>query len=205
MSQNKCLQLLKTKGPLTANTVAKELGITGEGARLHLVKLSKAGLVKATSLSKGVGRPVQVYELTELGNSAFADTHTQLTVQLLNTVKQQLGEHALDLIMASREGEMLKKYKEALGDYTDLESRIRGYAQIRSTEGFMAEVSKENNGQFVLIENHCPILAAAHSCDGFCQSDIKIISQVLNENVKVERIEHIASGGRRCSYRIKKS
>ncbi|KAA8485044.1 transcriptional regulator [Arcticibacter tournemirensis] len=203
MRPNKFLQLLKTRGPLTAKEIAEELGITNEGARQQLVRLSEDGLVKYVSSTKGVGRPVQVYELTEQGNTSFPNSHAALTVQLLDTIKEQLGEEALDTVIASREAETVKRYKVILRDCSDLESLISGYTAIRTHEGYMAEFRKEDNGEYLLFENNCPIGAAASSCKHFCQSDMRILQKILGEEVTVERMDHIASGERRCTYRIK--
>ena len=66
----------------------------------------------------------------------------------------------------------------------------------------MAEWKKENNDYF-LIENHCPICAAATECQGFCRSELNNFQQLLGDAFTVERVEHIVSGGQRCTYRIR--
>ena len=73
--------LLKTRGALTSASIAKELGITNEGARLQLVKFTEEGLVSSFNESTGVGRPKQFFNLTALGNAKFPDTHSELTVK----------------------------------------------------------------------------------------------------------------------------
>ncbi len=202
MRPNKFLQLLKTRGPLSAKAIAEELGITSEGARQQLVRLLEEGFVKFMPSSKGVGRPVQVYELTEQGNASFPNSHAALTVQILDTIKEQLGEQALDTVIASREADTVKRYKAILKDCHDLESLINGYASIRTSEGYMAEFRKEKEGEFLLFEHNCPIGAAASSCKHFCQSDMRILQQILGPNMIVERMDHIASGKNQCTYRI---
>jgi len=53
-----------------------------------------------------------------------------------------------------------------------------------------------------LVENHCPICAAAKVCTGFCSTEQDLFRAVLGEKVIVERVEHIVAGDRRCAYRI---
>ncbi len=65
----------------------------------------------------------------------------------------------------------------------------------------MATVSKDAGG-FRLIENHCPICAAARVCQGFCRSELALFREVLGPGVAVERTEHLLAGGRRCAYRV---
>lgn len=51
----------------------------------------------------------------------------------------------------------------------------------------MAESQTLEDGSFLLIENHCPICAAATACTGLCEQELTIFQSVLGENVKVER------------------
>src|SRR5207244_4827250 len=59
------LVLLKTRGPQTAADLGKAANVTGEAARQQLVRLAADGLVVATAEPRGVGRPAQVWGLTE--------------------------------------------------------------------------------------------------------------------------------------------
>jgi predicted ArsR family transcriptional regulator len=69
----------------------------------------------------------------------------------------------------------------------------------------MAEVQQTANEDFLLIENHCPICRAAQACTGLCDSELKVFRKALGKDTKVERIEHLLSGERRCVYRIQAS
>lgn len=202
MRTNRFLQLLKTKGPLNAKSIASELGITSEGARQHLIKLTEDGLLKSSSISNGVGRPVQIYELTEYGHAHFPNNHAALSVELLNAIKNELGEEALDIVLEKREKEAVKRYTELLKDEKDLPELLEKYTRIRSEEGYMAECIKVSEHQFTLLENHCPIGAASSACSGFCHSDSKILQQVLGPDVRIVQEHTIARGQRLCSYTI---
>jgi len=102
--------LLKTQGPQTAADLGVGLGITGEAARQQLLKLAGDGLVEAMVEVRGVGRPSQVWRLTASGNTRFPDTHAELTVQLIHTVKTVLGEEALERLITAREQETRAAY-----------------------------------------------------------------------------------------------
>ncbi|NLR77086.1 helix-turn-helix transcriptional regulator [Chitinophaga eiseniae] len=195
------LTLLKTRGPLSAAVLAGELGITGEGARLQLVKLAEEGLVQSESTSKGVGRPVLIWSLTPLGNARFPDTHTELTRELIQTIKHVLGKEALDNVVNAREKNQLEKYNTALQGITGLENRLTSFAAIRSGEGYLAEWKKEGN-TYYFIENHCPICCAATECDNICTSEMRTFVSILGEATSVSREEHIINGARRCVYKI---
>src|SRR3546814_14922761 len=95
--------LLKMRGPQTAQALGDALGISGEGARQHLVRLAGDGLVGHEEKRAGVGRPVRLWSLTAAGHARFPDTHAELTVQLIDSVRQLFGEAGLDRLIDARE------------------------------------------------------------------------------------------------------
>jgi predicted ArsR family transcriptional regulator len=193
--------LLKTRGPQTAADLGTALDITGEAARQQLLKLAADGLVEATSEPRGVGRPTQVWRLTDKGNARFPDAHAELTAGLLRSIRSELGEPALDRLIAARAAESLASYQAALEGSADLGERVRRLAEARTREGYMAECQAIEEG-YLLVENHCPICVAATVCQGFCQAERDVFQQALGQGVSVERTEHIVGGDRRCAYRI---
>jgi predicted ArsR family transcriptional regulator len=200
-ANDRFLNLLKTRGPRTAADFGQSFGITDEAARQQLVKLGNAGLVEAISEAKGVGRPAQVWQLTPAGHARFPDSHAELTVQLIKTIREELGEEALDKLIAAREKSTLTTYNAEVASAPDLAERVARLAAIRTAEGYMAEWQEDGEG-FLLLENHCPICAAAAICQGFCRAELEIFQAVLGPDTSVRRTEHILAGARRCAYRI---
>jgi predicted ArsR family transcriptional regulator len=198
---DKILNLIKRNTRVTAALVAETLSITKEGARQHLLKLENSQLIIGAAKSEGVGRPITYYSLTEKGLAKFPDAHAQVTVELLNSVKHLLGENALDLLITDREQQTYKRYEEALNRYSTIESRLERLAQLRTDEGYMAEWKKDED-VYYLIENHCPICAAATECQGFCRAELKNFRQLIGDEYHMERVKHIIKGENRCSYKI---
>lgn len=203
-SSERILMQLKMRGEATALLIAEELGITKEGARKHLLNLSEAGLVEATVKSDGVGRPSTYYSLTEKGLSRFPNTHADITVQLLQSVKKLLGENALDLLISDRETVIYERYEKEMEGSKTVEQKLDVLSKKRSEEGYIAEWKKEDD-VYYFIENHCPICAAATECQGFCRSELKNFKQLIGEEYDMERTEYIIENGNRCVYKIKKS
>ncbi|RUM26253.1 transcriptional regulator [Rhizobium vallis] len=198
---NRILILMKTEGPQLAAAIGDALGISGEAARQQLAKMAEEGLVEPiTVATAGRGRPRQLWHLTAAGNRQFPDGHAELTANLLGTLVEQLGSEALDTVISAREAETLTRYRQELERADDLATRIEALAAIRTREGYMADSWKQADGSFMLVENHCPICAAATVCAGFCRSELETFRAVLG--ARVERSEHILAGARRCAYRI---
>ncbi|MEA9393215.1 metalloregulator ArsR/SmtB family transcription factor [Acerihabitans sp. TG2] len=201
------MTLLKTRGPLSAGDAGKILGTTGEAARQQFIKLASQGLVEPQTVSQGVGRPVQMWCLTAAGHAHFPDTHADLTVQLLRMIRNTFGESGIDKLIVQREEEIRQHYQQQMADAQQsmphpltLEDRLGVLVQIRTHEGYMAHWLNQPDGSYLLVENHCPICAAATTCQGFCRSELALFRVVLQ--AKVERSEHILLGSRRCAYRI---
>jgi predicted ArsR family transcriptional regulator len=140
---DKILMLLKMRGRSNCSYYCGKLAITKEGARKHLLNLSADGLIEATVQSRGWGDHPVSYSLTEKGMARFPDSHADITVQLLKSVKSLLGENALNLLIGDREAIVYQKYNKALTGAETLDQKLKILSQKRSEEGYMAEWKKD--------------------------------------------------------------
>ncbi|MGL6162236.1 helix-turn-helix transcriptional regulator [Microbulbifer sp.] len=200
-SREQILYLLKTRGPQSAQFLAGELGITPVGTRQHLKQLADDGLLERFDRAEKVGRPSSYWKLTEKAQGRFPDRHGDLTLKLIDNVRQIFGEEGLEALIDKREKESLEDYRRALAACASLGGKVKKLAELRSREGYMAEAVREQRGVWLLVENHCPICAAAHKCRGFCRSELEVFRQCL-DGARVERCEYLLEGARRCAYRI---
>jgi predicted ArsR family transcriptional regulator len=201
-SEDRVLYLLKSRGAQTAGIVAERLGMTSVGARKHLLRLDEKGLVQSEDQREAVGRPKRYWSLTERGHARFPDAHSHLTLELLQSLRKVFGESGIERIIAERERETETAYRKALQGCRDLKSRVRRLATLREQEGYMAEWKRNRDGSFLLIENHCPICAAAKECQGLCRSELSIFQAAFGDDVTITRVDHILAGARRCAYLI---
>ncbi|MDN2565107.1 MarR family transcriptional regulator [Aquibium sp. A9E412] len=193
---------LKTHGPAGAAALAGALGISAVAARKRLARLEAAGLVAFDDRRAGVGRPQRRWRLTAAGHARFPDSHAALTLELIGSVRAIFGEAGLERLIAAREAETLATYRTALAGCATLAERAAALAALRTEEGYMAELKPVGDGVFMLVENHCPICAAARACQGFCRSELAVFRAVLGPDARVERTDHVIAGARRCAYRI---
>ena len=204
-NSDRLLYTLKSRGPLGTSTLARALGITEVGVRQHLAKLHGEGLAAFDDRAGTVGRPKRMWRLTAKGHARFPDTHGDLTVSLIAGIRSVFGEAGLDRLVEARQDAMVAAYRQALEPYPDLGDRVGVLARVRTAEGYMAECEIQGDGSFLLIENHCPICAAAKTCQGFCRSELELFQAAFGVDVSVTRQEHLLSGGRRCVYRVARS
>lgn len=193
---------LKTRGPAETLAIAAALGISRQATLQHLERLVADGLIAHSDARRGVGRPRRVWALTEKAQARFPDTHAQLTLEMLDAVRAEFGEDGVERMILRREAATATGYAAAMSDAETLEARVQRLAEIRTAEGYMASASPDPAGGFLLVENHCPICAAAAACQGFCRAELMVFRAVLGPGVEIERTDHILAGARRCAYRI---
>ena len=197
---DRLLMLLKTRGTLTTRGLAETLGISVPAVRQHLKSLEP--LVCCETVNQGVGRPAQAWRLSESGQKRFPDTHAELTVRLIGFIQEGLGQGALETVLERAYQRNLATYSARLASARTLGGKVRRLAALRSDEGYMAEAHRSNGG-WTLVEHHCPICAAARTCQGFCRNELELFRSVLGDGVRVERTQYLLDGGERCAYFIR--
>ena len=197
------VKLLKTEGPLGSAQLAERLGLTAMAVRLHLYALQEGGMVAAEDRPVPVGRPAKYWRLTREADRHFPEAYAELSVALIDAMQETFGAEGMNRVLVSRCARQREEYSKRIRSADPLEKRLKDLAQVRTDEGYMAEVRKdEEGGGFLLVENHCPICAAANACQGFCSTELDLFRSVLGPGVEVERVEHIVSGDQRCAYRV---
>ena len=203
-SQEQILQRLKTRGEQSVKILSNQLGMTTMGVRQHLAELENKGFVTQTREEKQTrGRPVHLWRLTKAGHKRFSDGYSQLTLELLDVIRTDLGEDRMNQLIDSRNDQITQHYLHELrAAGKDILGRIQRLAELRSEEGYMAEVRLLPDG-WLLIENHCPICAAADKCRHLCRAELNCFSELFDESATVERVDHLFAGARRCAYKIR--
>ena len=198
------VRLLKTEGPLGTALLAERLGLTAMAVRLHLYALQEEGMVTAEDRPVPVGRPAKFWRLTREADRHFPEAYAELSVALIDAMQDTFGAEGLNRVLVSRCARQREEYAKRIRPADPLEKKLGELARVRTEEGYMAEVrAEEDGGGFLLVENHCPICAAANACQGFCSTELDLFRSVLGPGVEVERVEHIVSGDQRCAYRVR--
>lgn len=201
---HKVLLCIKKNAPIGTTSIAEHLSMSGEAARQHVQKLRQMSLIDGeTNDEIQVGRPKQQWIITQKGNRYFPDSHAQLTIQLIDSVKEVFGEEGLNKLINEREYKVLKQYENYCQADTVL-GRLEKLTEMRFNEGYMAHLEKDGD-DYLLIEEHCPICSAAKVCQKFCRSELQLFQSILGKNISIQREQYLLEAGQRCVYRIKLS
>ena len=193
---------LKSLGEASAETLARRLGISVQAVRQRLERLLAENLVAFSDRAQARGRPRRLWSLMPDAASLFPDTHAQLTVDLIGAIRSELGEAAFARLLDRRRHQIAASYGERLAREPEIARQLAVLAEIRSAEGYMARLEELPENGFRLVEDHCPICAAALACQGFCSIELEVFRDLLGPGWRIEREDHVLTGARRCSYRI---
>jgi predicted ArsR family transcriptional regulator len=202
-SRQAILRLLKQQGSRDAEALASQLGISAMAVRQHLYALRAQKLVTYREQPRPVGRPAKMWSLTPAADPFFPDAHAGLTVSLLKAAEQTFGEKGVKRVVSRCARQQIETYGSRIQACGSLQHRLETLTSIRNEEGYIAEVQRQPDGSFLLIENHCAISAAANACPNLCDAELEVFRAILGEGVVIERTEHMLVGARRCAYRIR--
>ncbi|WP_028547946.1 helix-turn-helix transcriptional regulator [Paenibacillus sp. UNC451MF] len=193
------LTMLKTSGALTVSEMAKQLGITEMAVRRHLNTMERDGLIEAKLVRQAMGRPTNLYSLTEIADDLFPKKYHHLTLDLLSELVEEAGEGKVDLLFEKRKERLISRYEGQVNG-KPLPERVKTLAEIQNSNGYMVDWTEGEDGQFVINEHNCPISQVANQYNHACQCELKMFETLLDADV--QRVECLVKGGNKCSYVI---
>ncbi|MDB5054098.1 MAG: transcriptional regulator [Bacilli bacterium] len=193
------LTLMKTKGSLSVNEMAKELGITEMAIRRHLNTLERDGLIEAKLTRQAMGRPTHFYSLTLLADDLFPKNYHHLTLDLLGELELE-GVNRIEKLFEGRKQKLLEKYGGRM-EGKNLVDRVAELAEIQNANGYMVQWEHDVEGHYVFTEFNCPIAQVAKQYNAACRCELTLFKKLLG--AEVECTECLTKGGNKCTYLIK--
>ena len=102
------IDLIKTRGPQDAETLASSLGISAMAVRQHLYEMQAERLVTYEEEARPRGRPAKMWTLTAEADEFYPNGHAQLVVSLLKSMGKTFGNNGLDELLQTREREQTR-------------------------------------------------------------------------------------------------
>ncbi|WP_047150499.1 helix-turn-helix transcriptional regulator [Aneurinibacillus tyrosinisolvens] len=202
-TRNQILHLLKVKGPMTVGDMAGELGITEMAVRRHLNTLERDNLIQTRLLRQAMGRPTNVYSLSDEADHMFPKNYHDLTLEFLGDIQKLQGAEMVEALFNLRAQRQEDTYKTIVPEHTDFEKKLEMLAKMQNEKGYMVEVKKdESTGKYFFVESNCPISNVAKEYVHACNCEKTLFEKVLDANVEQE--ECMATGGDNCVYVIDK-
>ncbi|MDA0841627.1 MAG: transcriptional regulator [Planctomycetota bacterium] len=196
-TRNTILNLVKKNGEMTIKQLSDVLGITSMGVRQHLESLEKEELIQCRMERQKVGRPVQIFSLTESANKRFPSGYEPLVLGLLQDLEALDGPEKVHQLLHMRKEGLAKEYRAKMLNADD-DDRFAILAQMRDLDGYMCEALKGEDGKLCIVEHHCPISEVARKFPEICSIEHALFEEALD--TRLQRHEHIMNGDKCCKY-----
>ncbi len=197
-TRDEMLGLIKAHGHMAIAELAQQLSISAVSVRHHLSTLQAEGLVSATEVRHGVGRPHLAYSLTDAAHERFPARYLRLSDRLLDELKAALPPQALEDMFARMADGMVAEYASRLQGKT-IEERMSLLIELLGAEGFLAHWNR--TGETIsLTEYNCPYLNIGQRHPEVCAIDQTVIRKMLNASV--EKTTCVLNGAEACVFVI---
>jgi DeoR family transcriptional regulator, suf operon transcriptional repressor len=198
-TRDRILRTLLNHPNASISDLADAVSINTISVRHHLTNLLADGLIIASEVRHGVGRPRLVYSLSESGQEKFPTRYMELTNMLLDQLKKTLTheqvKEVFSKIAQSMASDQIIKTKKLT-----FEQKLDFIQQALSNEGFTIEWEKYNDG-YLINEISCPYYHVGQNHPEVCVLDQTLISSILSR--KTEKINCVLNGDHHCSYLVR--
>jgi predicted ArsR family transcriptional regulator len=191
------LEHLQRNGPATIKALEEALGVSTTAVREQLVHLQAEGLVAASAVRRGAGRPHNLYSLTDKARRLFPKSYDVLIDLLLREIAAQEGGARLEHLLARISERLAEQYAvHVTGD--ELRQRLEALRGALEQQGIPAAVSPVGDGLSVFA---CPYFEVAQDHPGLCSMERQMFERVLGEKIVLEQA--IREGYNSCRFMVK--
>jgi len=190
---------LKRAGEMTVSQLCAALGITSMAVRRHLSGLKRQGLVESRVFRQPRGRPSYRWRLTDRADLLFPSDFKNLTVELLDALREVGGTKAVMELLKVRNKRLAAKLAPRMQDKS-LAEKVEEVAKIFSESGFMTDWEVLADGNFLIYQQHCAVHSVAEEYRQLCVLEPQLIEALLG--CKVVRKQYMLDKDPVCGYLI---
>ncbi|WP_216831035.1 helix-turn-helix transcriptional regulator [Alkalihalobacterium elongatum] len=201
-TREQILQLLKKHKSLTVANLASHLGITEMAVRRHLGTLERDQVVETKMVRQAMGRPTTLYSLSQEGEELFPRNYASLTLGFLKDIEKISGKQMIDELFELRKQRMKEELEERFKG-KNFDERIKELADVQTTNGYMVEWEKSDDGTIHFKEYNCPISQIAKEYPVACACEQSLFQELLEtDDIECETCMAINETPH-CYYKIK--
>jgi predicted ArsR family transcriptional regulator len=201
-TRDRVLSLVVSAGPITAATLAKELGVTPAAIRRHLGALIEDGHIvdhdRPGPQVRGRGRPARSFVATPEGQQALASAYADVAVDAMAFLRDH-GD--LEAFVEKKAGELERVLAASVPADGPMDERVQALADALGSQGYATSVRPGPGGFTVqLCQGHCPVQSIAEAAPEWCEAEARAFSRILD--VHVQRLSTLAGGAHVCTTTI---
>jgi len=193
-------QLLKNKGGLTVDELAKRLEITRNAIRQHLSALENDGLVSQGVSRPSGGRPEQLYVLTDSGKELFPRHYSWFAQLMVESIKQESGAGGLRERMDVMGTEVAQQLRQQYSGLENQQQKVEKLSEVMEQLGYNTKNVKVIDDMPMIEADNCIFHNLAIKNPEICQFDLALMSTFTDS--KIDHQECMASGGNVCRFKF---
>jgi DeoR family suf operon transcriptional repressor len=197
-TRSEIVEYLNEHGRASVQELTVPTGLTAMTIRHHLAILEDEGLVSREQERGHVGRPRDVYCLTEEARALFPERYDELARHLLNSLKELGATDHIHAVLDRMAAELTAEHSTSLADKS-LEERLNLLIDVLGNAGFLATWDHDGP-EYVLREYSCPYYAVGQDHPEICRVDWQIINTILD--APVERDSCMLHGDAHCTFHV---
>ncbi len=220
------LEILKESGSATVAELADGLEMVPISVRHHLDILQGDNLILVDRVRRrgSVGRPQQVYMLTQQAEEHFPENFAILAAGLVRQLKEHLPPQQVEASFCALAKEMAGELPIAELTQLSTPQRMDRVAAFLSQKGYLARWEKttvgafdpskieldllgngfsgagHEGGAYLLHTCNCPYAKVSSEHGELCLMDQVLVSELVGQSCR--RIESLAKGGTSCTYLV---
>lgn len=167
----------------TVDELAKELALTDNAVRAHLLTLERDGLVQQSGAIKGFRKPHFTYILTTEAEHLFPKSYDALFNQLIEVLKNRLSSKQLKETLYEVGRKIAGKQTFDLQKLDGLNQRAEKAVKALAELGGAAKAVNED-GKIIISSKSCPLAAAVVDHPEVCKLAESLIEEIVGVSVK---------------------
>jgi predicted ArsR family transcriptional regulator len=207
--RRRILEILKEQGNATVAELARDLGMAPVSVRHHLDILQGDNLICIDRVRrKGrVGRPQQVYALTDEANALFPNDFANLAANLVQELKRILPPEEVERTFESIARNMAEEMPGHGQMGLSLEERLERITDYLNQRGYLARWEREDDDAqgeqspvYLIHKHNCPYAGVSDKHPELCMMDQALIDELVGSHC--ERTQSMVGNQLCCTYRV---
>jgi predicted ArsR family transcriptional regulator len=193
------VELLRKRQSLEIGELAEALGVTATAVRQRLERLTKAGFVERSTVSRPRGRPAQAYRLTESGRKLGGNNFRDLALVLWREIRGVRDPSVRSGLLKRIGGALAGAYRDQVSGKTTAD-RLQSIARLLQERNICCSVdsSAGDSGLPVLTSHACPYPDLAEEDRGVCAAERLMLQDLLESDVRLAECR--LDGGATCRF-----
>lgn len=197
------LQILKENEGATVAELADHLSMAPVSVRHHLDILQGDNLISVGRVERkgNVGRPQQIYVLTEDAGDYFPNNFAALAGKLARQLKQMLPAEQVPCAFRAMAHEIAGELNRAELANAPVEMRLERVTAFLNERGYLARWESLGAGDgYLLHKCNCPYAGITSEHRELCLMDQALVDELMGQPCR--RTQSMAENARCCTYEI---